>query len=601
MTSAEAAGPLPSDPAICAESLERALGDPFANDAEGFREVLIADEAEAFPDAAFQALLRFGLSRYYVPVKDGGALFRLDTALALLRVVARRDITLAIAHGKTLLGSIAVWAAGNAEQRASLSRLVLSGGQVSLGLTERDHGADLGACSVTATREGAAYRLDGEKWLINNATRGAAITVLARTSAAQGPQAVSLFLVEKAALPKGTWAPIAKIRTLGVRGADISGLRFEGALVPESARIGAEGTGLSTALRSLQVTRTLCAGLSLGALDTALRLAASFARERHQYGAPILELPLVRAELADAFVDLLACESVTLGALRLAHLAPAQVAATSAVVKALVPATVESALARLATLLGARHYLREGLSGGIFQKILRDHALVPLFDGSTVVNLQSLGVQLPALCGAMVRPLAGSAQTEFNTSPNSPRVASVEAGERLRIAFDPGAPLPPFDMSGLSLAARGPEDVLHAEPSLPDSAPSQAREAARTVAEALREHRRRTLALAAAEGRRFARSVELFELSRDHAALHAAAACIHTFAHLPESAPPFAFQADWLAHAVQRLLSRFGGPRTMRDTERDARLTHALLGLSDAGLSFSLSPHRVSPAVAARP
>src|SRR5436309_2431459 len=70
----------------------------------------------------------------------------------------------------------------------------------------------------------------------------------------------------------------AEVRTHGIRGADISGIGFAAAAVPAGALVGDVGRGLYVVLKSLQLTRTVCTVLSLGAADHALRIAAQFTR-----------------------------------------------------------------------------------------------------------------------------------------------------------------------------------------------------------------------------------------------------------------------------------------------------------------------------------
>src|SRR5262249_19745648 len=54
----------------------------------------------------------------------------------------------------------------------------------------------------------------------------------------------------------------------------------------------------------------------------------------------------------------------------------------------------ERAVHDLSVVLGARFYLRSEQPCGMFQKILRDLAIVSVFEGSTVVNLGILSSQL---------------------------------------------------------------------------------------------------------------------------------------------------------------------------------------------------------------
>jgi hypothetical protein len=184
----------------------------------------------------------------------------------------------------------------------------------------------------------------------------------------------------------------------------------------------------------------------------------------------------------------LICEAAALGAARAVQAAPEQLPLWSAAVKYFVPTTCERAIRDAAVVLGARHYLREGP----FQKLLRDAAVVSLFDGSTAVALDSIGMQLPRLGGA----------------------SSAEP----RAIFALDDPLPPLDGARFELLNNGRDDVLQGvrHPRI-----AAEFEALRSQATALPREKRK-------------RSPELFELARRYCALHAAASCAHLQAHNPQ-------------------------------------------------------------------
>lgn len=418
--------------ARAAAALEQALADagdrfnPF-----GWHQALALDEREAFPEALANELIRHGVLLHFVPRRDGGRLESITEAALLMRVAARRDLTAAIALGQAFLGSVPVWLKGDAQQRARQAQALTQGRLAALALTEEAHGSDLLA---TSTRlDGSA--LTGAKWLINNATRGELLTVLARSNDGPGLSACTLVQLDK---PAATgWKTLPKIPTHGIRGADISGIVLDhaGPVTP----LGAEGSGIELTLKSLQVTRIGCAAFSLGAADTALRLALEFALDRKLYGATAFDIPHVRAVLTTAFLDLLIAEAVSIGAWRGLHVAPEQMSLASAVTKYFVPTRCEQLIRDVAVVFGARHWLREGY----FQKLMRDASVVSLFDGSTAVNLEGIALQLSRLKGA-----------------GDPT--------RAKLRFDPSTPTPAFWGDGLELMGPGHDDVLGLPPELPD-------------------------------------------------------------------------------------------------------------------------------------
>jgi alkylation response protein AidB-like acyl-CoA dehydrogenase len=398
------------------------------------------DRAEAFPADQCRLLDEFGLAAYYVPVEWGGELDDYETLLQLVRTVATHDLSTAVAHAKTFLGAICVWLAGEPGQARALAGEILAGARVSWALSERDHGADLLAGAATGRRAGSGYRLDATKWPINNATRCSRVCVLVRTAADRGGRGHSLFLVDKAAFPPDAVRVLPKVPTHGVRGIDISGIVLDGAVVDESARVGDEGAGAETVLRALQLTRTVCTGLSLGAGEHALRLATTYACDASPGRRPLVADRRIRAILARSAGLLFATESAVMLAARSINALPTELGAVSAVAKALAPTLVDRVIGELGELLGAQAWLTDGLEHGAFQKLQRDHQVVAIFDGSTAVSRNALINQFPRLARRYA-------------------TATADAGG-LRVACRLGGSSGPAMLSKLTLVSRGGVSAL---------------------------------------------------------------------------------------------------------------------------------------------
>lgn len=371
----------------------------------GYAQLSALDHSGEFPHDVCRHLDELGLGRYYVPVDHGGLLTSYETTAHLVRMLARRDMGVAVAHAKTYLGAVCVWIAGNQSQATSLGRLITAGVPVSWGLTERGHGSDLAGGELVAEKIGTSYRLRGEKWPINNATRCGVMCVLARTDSRGGPRGFSLFLVDKSTL-SGSYRCLPKVRTLGNRCADVSGIVFCDAEVPADALVGPEGSGLEIVLKGLQVTRTLCSSLSLGSSDHALRIAVEFLEKNSRHGRPVIDLPRARRTIAFAYADHLLSEALSVVAVRAVHALTSELALIAAVTKYLVPTRTEAAIAHLRRLMGPAALHQDGQLRGSLGKVERDHRVVSLFDGNTVVNLHSLISMFPLLARARDKRLA---------------------------------------------------------------------------------------------------------------------------------------------------------------------------------------------------
>lgn len=531
-----------------AEALEQFLGDPL----ESFKRAVDLDERDEYPAETCGVLDRWGLNDYYVPIELGGRLESFEEFLSLVRVVARRDMTAAVAHVKTYLGAVSVWMGGSDEQKRRLAKRIRAGQQIALALTEQAHGADILSSETEAVAVEGGYRLSGEKWLINNATRSTALTVFARTSTSGGARGFSLFLVEKDQLASSSYCHLPRVKTHGIRGADISGIRFHNAMLAPDALIGAPGLGLELVLKGFQLTRCIVPALSLGAADTALRATLSFALSRKLYGASVFTIPHTRQMLVDAFIDLLICECQVIAAGRALHVLPEQMTLLSAIVKYYVPTTIERVIRSLATVLAARYYLREVHWFGIFQKMLRDNAITPLFDGSTPVNLQTIVLHLRQ---QLRRQTGERAQT-----------SDVET------LFGLHHSLPRLSPERFELTNRGRNDIL---------AGLENRDVPAEIATLVDELR--------VEQKRVHDS-DSFEGAKQYCVLHAAAVCVQTWIHNRDVLGGFFAQPDWLVLALDRLLTTFRPERLIQRRPDISNTAARLVELFESNKSFSIVP-----------
>jgi alkylation response protein AidB-like acyl-CoA dehydrogenase len=435
------------DSAALGEEWERLLGDPeLVFNAVSFERGLAYDDREELPSTGIERLRALGFHRYFVLERLGGALSSAEDLLMLSRVVARRDMNVAVSES-TQLWMMLAWIGGDEEQQAGHAATVLRGGVIPcLAYSETAHGADLAANEFLATPRDGGYLLSGEKFPINRGRTSTHVVLLGATADedAAPQRRQSLFLVERAELRSGKAFGIDRVPTYGLRGCDISGIAFDEAQVDDYARLGAEGEGLELALRGLLVTRTFCTGLSLGAADTMLRTVAGFLSRRTLYGGPASEIPYVSESLANAYVSLLVAECESLAAMRGLHLYTEEFSLWANLAKVQVARLVDESATVLARTLGARYYMRAPEHAGVFQKMLRDSAIVSVFDGSEPVCLDSIGVQLAALAKAHRK----------------------ERTEDWSLLYDLRAQLPAFEPARVTVFGRGRDAVFASLPHL---------------------------------------------------------------------------------------------------------------------------------------
>jgi hypothetical protein len=335
-----------------------------------------------------------------------------------------------------------------------------------------------------------------------------------------------------------------------MRGSDISGIKFEHCPVSAQSLLGREGEGLQLALRGFQITRALCAAISLGAGDTALRTTLNFALNRKLYDELVIDLPHAAGVLSDAFLDLLICDCVTNSGLRSFHAVPEQSSLWASIVKYFVPTTMETMIQNLSVVLGARYYMREEHEFGTFQRVLRDAAVVSLFDGSTVVNLHALMLQFRHL--ARRRGVRG------------------DQGSRLGQIFDMNTTVPAWNGQRLSLVSTQANDALEGvEYSLGHLKSTRADNIADPAEiDRILAFGKKLMLEIGAHNAKFIesefehghlQSAAMFRAAQRYCALHAAASCLHAWIWNRTNSSSFFARGAWLVPALARIFDKHLG------------------------------------------
>jgi alkylation response protein AidB-like acyl-CoA dehydrogenase len=549
-----------------AAELEQILGCPFdPGNGMSLARGVAADDLEAEPTAAYEAAWSAGLHEHLVPVSEGGRLASFESMLAAVRVASRRELMVSVGLGSTMLATAPVWIWGDDAQRRRVAELVLGRAWGTAGISEEAAGSDLLATATRATPVDGGYLLNGKKWLVGNGSRSRFATVLAASEPSFG-----LFLIDFDALGGKGVERLPKVRTHGLRGHDLSGFTLSNVRLGSDAVIGSCGRGIEMVSGMLQFTRTLIGGSSLGATDTALRLALRHARGRKLYGGSALALAPVRSLLARGFADMLVAECTALAAARALDVARERMALWSAVSKYVVPQLCVDAVNACGEVLSARAYLREGIGDGAYQKILRDIAITPVFEGTQLVQLDTIRSQLTSAA----RRRGGPAKLSLS---------------RLFGFGEPVAPLAPREQRP-AIIYGGVDEVVHFLDEAVEALEGDAELAAlgRTLL-AVRDETREAFRTFPTH-----RIPEAYEAARRHCLVHAAACCLHTWQRRRDALGGLATDRAWLSLALRRVVERLGFP-VAPDREAEDRLVHRLTELDDDDRAFSLVPLRLAP------
>lgn len=263
---------------------------------EDFAATLSVDHDDT--DAACRQLVRdMGNAGWLQPTAGE----RLDVrTLCLSReILARHDGLADFAFAMQGLGTGAISLFGSEAQKSQWLPLTRSGQAIAaFALTEPQSGSDVANSTMTATRDGNDYILNGEKTWISNGGIADVYTLFARTGEAPGARGLSAFVIP-ADLPG--FEVVERLNVIAPH--PLATLRFTDCRIPATMLLGEAGQGFKIAMSVLDVFRSTVAAAALGFARRALDEALLRVTTRQVQGAALADLQMVQGHIADMALD----------------------------------------------------------------------------------------------------------------------------------------------------------------------------------------------------------------------------------------------------------------------------------------------------------
>jgi alkylation response protein AidB-like acyl-CoA dehydrogenase len=239
----------------------------------------------------WRALADAGLLGIAVPEEHGGSGLGLVELCLLLEQQGRRVAPVPL-WPTVVLGALPLAEFGTREQQQAWLPGVAAGDVVLTAAMSEPGVNDALRPRVAATHDAHAWRLDGEKPTVPAAHVAVRVLVPAETNDGE----LSVFLVD----PAGAGVERTPVTTTDRSKA--AHLTFAGA---PAERLGVEEDVDGRRVTSWMLDRALvglCA-TQLGVAEAALRMAADYTSERHQFGRPLSTFQGVALKAADAYID----------------------------------------------------------------------------------------------------------------------------------------------------------------------------------------------------------------------------------------------------------------------------------------------------------
>ena len=272
------------------------------------------DREHAFPAEAIAHMGALGFMGMTVPHEwDGAGTDYVAYALAAIEIAAGSGAVSTIMTVHNGVGCMPILNFGDDEQRERFLKPMARGEKIGcFCLTEPGAGSDAASIKTRARRDGnSSYVISGAKQFITSGKNGHVAIVFAVTDPDAGKKGISAFIVPTDT--KGFVVSKVELK-LGQHASDTCAIAFEDMRVPASQRLGEEGQGLKIALANLEGGRIGIAAQAVGMARAAYSAALAYARERIQFGKPIVEHQAVAFRLADMATQIEAAEQLVLHA-----------------------------------------------------------------------------------------------------------------------------------------------------------------------------------------------------------------------------------------------------------------------------------------------
>lgn len=346
------------------------------------------DEKNQFPREILQDIAKADLFSIFVPEEYGGFGGGCYEIVLALEELARGCVGVATSFAASALGIFPVLVAGTPEQKQKYMPDIASGTRwAAFGLTEANAGSDASGIRTTAILDGDEWVLNGTKQWITNGGESQIYTIVALTDPAKGARGASIFIVEDGD-PGFSYGK--KEDKMGIRSSSTRELILKDCRIPKDRMVGKKGTGFITVMKTLDMSRPGIASLGIGLAQAALDEAVTYAKQRVQFGKPIISFQAVQHILADMAIQLEAGRALVYAAARHIDSNPKNMSKASSMCKVFATDMAMKVTTDAVQVLGGYGYMKEYP----VEKMMRDAKILQIYEGTNQIQRNVIGQEL---------------------------------------------------------------------------------------------------------------------------------------------------------------------------------------------------------------
>jgi len=346
------------------------------------------DEKEEFPWEIMKIFSEADLCGLWIPEKFGGFGQSVFAFCLATEEISRVCGGVGVTFAASALGGSPILLFGTEEQKQKYLPDLATGKKLAaFGLTEANAGSDAGGLETTARKDGDYYIINGTKQWITNGGEAETYSIIAITDKTKGARGATAFIVEKGT-PGFTFGK--KEKKMGIRCSATRELVFQDCKVHKSQILSKEGMGFIVAMKTLDMTRpgigAQAVGIAQGALDEAIK----YAKQRVQFGKPIISIQAVQHMLADMATQVEASRALVYAVARAIDAGGKDFTKESSMSKLMASDTAMFVTTQAVQILGGYGYMREYP----VEKMMRDAKITQIYEGTNQIQRNQIGLSL---------------------------------------------------------------------------------------------------------------------------------------------------------------------------------------------------------------
>jgi len=269
------------------------------------------DRREEHPTELYKKAAKLGFTSLRFPEEYGGQGYGILEECLVTEEMCRADPGLGVAVMSGTFASDIIMEHGTVEQKKKYISSLCSGAFISAGaFTEPAHGSDISRMDTTAMKSGDEWLINGSKTFITNAPVANFFLVLCQTDTKVAPsyRGQSIIIVDK----NTPGVDINKLKDkMGIRPAVTGEVSFSDVKVPQENLVGELNKGFYQVMGFFDVSRAPVAAQAVGMAQGAFERAFNYAKQREQFGSPIIQFQAISFKLAEMAIKIEAARLLT--------------------------------------------------------------------------------------------------------------------------------------------------------------------------------------------------------------------------------------------------------------------------------------------------